>query len=91
MTITDVKKITEDEAMKWLNDLIDLDDYLDECKTCKLLSLLNKGSICTRSNRVELQEECEIWQEYRKMIKPIIVWMKRRENEKTQWTKGLEH
>ena len=29
MTITDVKKITEDEAMKWLNDLIDLDDYLD--------------------------------------------------------------
>ena len=31
MTITDVKKITEDEAMKRLNDLIDLDDSLDEC------------------------------------------------------------
>ena len=91
MTITDVKKITEDEAMKRLNDLIDLDDYLDELKTCKLLSLLNKGSTCTCGNREELQEECEIWQEYRKMIKPIIVWMKRRENEKTQWTKGLEH
>ena len=91
MTITDVKKITEDEALKRLNDLIDLDYYLDECKTCKLPSLLNKGSTCTRGNRVELQEECEIWQEYRKMIKPIIVWMKRRENEKTQWTKGLEH
>ena len=54
MTITDVKKITEDEAMKRLNDLIDLDDYFDECKTCKLPSLLNKGSTCTRGNRVEL-------------------------------------
>ena len=52
MTITDVKKITEDEAMKWQNDLIDLDDYLDECKTCKLSSLLNIGSTCTHGNRI---------------------------------------
>ena len=32
MMIIEVKKLTRDEAKKLLMDLIDLDDYLDECK-----------------------------------------------------------
>ena len=68
MMIKVVKKITEDEAKTQLYELIDLDNYLDECKTCGLPSLLHKGNTCTQSNRADLQEECKIWQEYRSMI-----------------------
>ena len=57
---------------------------------CGLPSLLHKGSICTCGNRAELLEECQISQEYRMMIKSFVFWIKRKENKKTQWTKGWE-
>ena len=49
MITMDVKKLSEDEAMKSLNKLIDLKDYLDECQTCRFLHLLHKGA-CSRSS-----------------------------------------
>ena len=93
MTVTDVKKLTEDKAKKRLNELIDLNDYLDEWKTSSLLCFLHKG-ICTRGNHGDSQEEWQVWQEYRAMIKPLVVWMKRMrdsEKEKSQLTKTLRY
>ena len=60
MTITKVKKLTEDEAKKQLNALIDLNDYLDNCKTCCFPEILQRGNVCMRGNRAELDEECRI-------------------------------
>ena len=57
MTISDVRRLTEDDAQKQLNELIGLDDFLDKCKTCGLPSLLLKGSIRTPRNRLEVEEE----------------------------------
>ena len=36
--------LTKDDANKIWNNLIDLDDYLDGCKTCSLPDLLHKGN-----------------------------------------------
>ena len=58
MIITEVKNLTEDDAKRRLNGLIDLDDYLDGCKMLGLPGLLHKGNICSRSNRANLEEEC---------------------------------
>ena len=73
MTITEIKKLTEDEAKKRLNGLVDSDDYLDSSKTCGLPNLSHEGNTCRRSNRAELKKECQVWEEYRAMIKPIVV------------------
>ena len=68
MTLIDKAKMTKDEAKKHLYAMVDLDDYLDECKTCILPDLLNKENTCTRKNQAEMEEECKIWKEYRDMI-----------------------
>ena len=49
MTLIDVTMMTEDEAKKCLNVMVDLDDYLYECKTCGMPDLLHKGT-CSRKN-----------------------------------------
>ena len=36
-------KITEDEAKKHLNEMIDLNDYNDECKTCSQIKKKSVG------------------------------------------------
>ena len=51
-------KKAKDEAKKWLNELIDLDNYLDECKMWALQGLLYKGNTCTWGNHAEFKEEC---------------------------------
>ena len=59
----DMTKMTKDEGKKCLNVMVDLDDYLNECKMCSLPDLLHKGT-CTRKNRADMEEECRIWKEY---------------------------
>ena len=46
MTIRDIMKLTEDEAKKRLNKLIDLNDYLDKFKTCGLPCLFHLEQSC---------------------------------------------
>ena len=53
MTIRDIRKLAEDDAQKRFIELIDLDDYLDECKTCYLLGLLHRGKTCLQENCAE--------------------------------------
>ena len=50
MTITDIKKLTENEAKRRLNGLIDLDYYLGVCKTYGLPHLLHRGDTSKRNN-----------------------------------------
>ena len=57
----DLTKMTEDEAKKHLNEMIDLDDYNNECKICGLPDLLHRG-VCTRKTQADLVE-CRIWKE----------------------------
>ena len=52
-------KKAKDEAKKWLNELIDLDNYLDECKMWGLPGLLYKGNTCTWGNHAELKRSVE--------------------------------
>ena len=54
MSISDVKKISEDELKTRLNELIDVNNYLDGCVTCSLPHLLHKGTTCTRSSQAEV-------------------------------------
>ena len=89
----EVEKLTEDEAKKRLDDLIDLDYHNDACVTCGLPCLLHKGDTCMRSNSVETEEEYCVLKVYREKMKPIGVWMKRSlaaERKQTGWTKSLE-
>ena len=97
MTIIEVKKLTEDEAKKQLTKFIDLDDYLDECKTCGVLGLRHRGNKYIQDNHAELEVECRIWHQYRVKIKTIVVYIMRMrvvekiaEKEQGQWTKGLQ-
>ena len=60
MTVMDVKKSSEEEAKKRLNEIIDMEDWYDECQNCSLLQLLHKGA-CIQNNCVEVQEECRVW------------------------------
>ena len=93
MTTTKVSKLTENEAKVRLNALIYIDEYFDECKTCRLPELLYRGNACSRGNHAGMEEECRIWKEYRVMIKPMVVYLKRRkstENEQSQLTRGVQ-
>ena len=65
MSVMNVRKLSEDKLKTWLNDLIDLNDYLDGCVMCGLPCLLHKGQSCTQSSQAETQDECQIWKEYR--------------------------
>ena len=65
---------------------MDLDDYLDKCITCGLPSLLYKGNTFTCDKRVDLQKECKVWQEYRSLTKPLVVWIKRKKNDDREQT-----
>ena len=58
MTMTKVKNLTEDDANKRLNRLIDLVDYMDSCAICVLLPLLHKRETYIRSDHVDLEDEC---------------------------------
>ena len=49
----DVRKFLEGELKTRLNDLIDLNDYLDGCLTCGLPHLLHKGQSCMQSSQVD--------------------------------------
>ena len=89
----DVTKMIEDEVKKHLNVMVDLDDNLDECKTCGLPDLLHKG-VCMRKTQADTEEECKIWKEYRDMIKPIVFGLKRRkslEDQQTNLNNGLQN
>ena len=76
MTMTEVKKLTEDDVKKKLNELIDLDYFMDAYVTCGLLHFLLKGEDCSKSNCVDTEEECQVWKDYREKMKPIVVWKK---------------
>ena len=93
ITINNVNKISEDELKSRLNNLIDVNDYLDRCGTCGLLCLLHKGTTCTRSSQAEVLERCKISDVFRERIKPKVVWMKRekdKEKDMSSWTRSLE-
>ena len=79
MTITKDKILAEDDVKKRHNGLYDL-DYIYACVTCRLQHLLHRGEICTRSNRTDLEENYQVWKEYREKIKHIVVWIKRARN-----------
>jgi len=72
VTLIDIKKLFEDEANQRLNELIDLNYYLDGCQTYSLPCLLHKGS-CTRTSPAVVQEEYQIWEKYKTKIKPLVV------------------
>ena len=59
MTITKVKKVTNNKAQKRFDELVDLDNFMDACLTNGLLALLHKGT-CTSENRPEHREECQV-------------------------------
>ena len=89
----DIRKFSEDEFKTWLNELIELNDYLDGCVTCGLPRLLHKGQSCTQRSQVYSQEIVNIWKDYREKIKPIVVWMRREKDEEKEtkaWIKSLE-
>ena len=88
MTIIEVKKLIEDDTKRRFNGLIDLDNYLDGCKTCELPGLLHKGNTCSRSNQADLEKEYKVWSEYREMMKPIVVHIKRGQKEQS-WDSGI--
>ena len=76
ITMTEGKKLTKDDVKKKLNELIDLDYFMDACVTCGMLHFLQKGEDCSKSNCVDTEEECQVWKDYRDKMKPIVVWKK---------------
>ena len=68
MSARDGRKFSEDELKTRLNELIDLNDYLDGCVSCGLLRLLHKGQSFTRSRQGDSQEVVNIWKDYQEKI-----------------------
>ena len=64
MSVNDVNKLLEDKLKKRLNNLIDLNNYLDGYIMCSLPHVLHKGKSCTWSSRADPQIKCRIWTEY---------------------------
>ena len=59
--MTEGKKLTKDDVKKKLNELIDLDYFMDACVTWGLLHFLQKGEDCSKSNCVDTKEECQVY------------------------------
>ena len=74
--MTEGKKLTKDDVKKKLNELIDLNYFMDACVMCGLLHFLQKGEDYSKSNCVDTEEECQVWKDYREKMKPIVVWKK---------------
>jgi len=60
MSLADIKKISDDKLKARLNELIDVNDYVNGCGTCGLPRLLHKGTTCIRSSQAEVLEKCKI-------------------------------
>ena len=74
-TVKDVKKLSEEEAQKRLNELISLGDYSDEYQNCVLPQPQNKEAY-TQNNHADAQEEYQVWKDLRRIMKPLVAWMK---------------
>ena len=59
MSVSNIETVTDTDLKKRLNELIDLDDWTDECAACGRPDLLHKGP-CTRSERDSPKDLCGI-------------------------------
>ena len=83
MTIIDVKKVSDDDVKKRLNEVIDLGDWSDEWENCGLPQLLHHSAY-TRQTSLETNEALDTWSEFRVRMKPLVGWIKKSRNKEKQ-------
>ena len=92
MSISNLEKLPDAELKKRVNDLIDVDDWTDECITCGKPDLLHKGT-CTRTEKEPPDELVKLWTDFRKRMKTIVRWDKserRKDREEASLLEGLK-
>ena len=70
MSVADIKKISEDDLKARLNELIDVNDYLDGCGTCCLPHSLLKDTTCIRNSQAEASENVRFGKTLEKELSP---------------------
>ena len=66
-----IEGLTDENLMDRVRKLKEIDDFDDECESCRKPSLLHAGA-CVRSETVDDKELVGIWKEFRVKMKSVI-------------------
>ena len=90
--MSSLKKLTDAKLKKRDNELIDIDDWMNECVACGKPDLLYKGTY-TRTEKEPPDELMKTWTEFKKRMKTIVRWAKsevRKEQEEASLLERLK-
>ena len=81
-----METLNDDDLMRRVRNLVDSEDFDDECELCHKPRLVHAG-LCVRSETVDADFLVEIWKEFRVRMKPL---MKSVREEKMRKVKEVE-